>query len=86
MARLMEKKTKINLLAIQMGSIIGDIQANIEKTEALIESALFEKSVDILILPEVWTVGWDCQSFPLCAENIENSNSIELLKKILYNR
>ena len=78
----MEKKTKINLLAIQLASIIGDKFANIEKAKALIESELNRYPADIIILPEVWTSGWDCPSFPICAESIEDAESIAMLKDI----
>jgi predicted amidohydrolase len=78
----MEKKTKIDLLAIQMGSVIADIGANIEKVKELLESNLSNRLVDFVFLPEVWTVGWDCQSFPLCAEMIEEADSIKMLKTI----
>ena len=37
MARPMEKKTKIDLLAIQIGSVIGDLNANIKKVQNLLE-------------------------------------------------
>ena len=33
-------------------------------------------------MPEVWTVGWDCPSFPVCAENINDSLSLAMLKRI----
>ena len=78
----MEKKTKIDLLAIQMGSVIADIEANINKVENLLESTLSKRLADFVFLPEVWTVGWDCPSFPVCAENINDSLSLAMLKRI----
>ena len=77
----MEKK-KINLLAIQMESAIADLRKNIEKAESLIEKSLRKTSADFVFLPEVWTCGWDCSSFSQCAEDIENSKSISMLKRI----
>lgn len=78
----MEKKTKINLLAIQMGSEIGDLRANIKKVENLLEKALLSQVVDFVFLPEVWTVGWDCESFIDCSETIDDALSVNMLKKI----
>ena len=78
----MEKKTKIDLLAIQMGSVIADIGANKEKVKELLEYNLSNCLADFVFLPEVWTVGWDCHSFPLCAEVIEDAESIKMLKSI----
>ena len=78
----MEKKTKINLLAVQMESVIASLDENISRVEKLLEKNLSDKSVDFVFLPEVWTVGWDCQSFLECAEDIETSKSLQMLKKI----
>jgi len=78
----MEKKKEVRLLAIQIGSELADIDRNIEKVEKLLASNLSSKSADFVFLPEVWTCGWDCDSFPLCAEEIENSKSLKMLSKI----
>ena len=78
----MEKKTKVSLLAIQIGSEIANVEANILKVEKLLEENLSQKVADFVFLPEVWTCGWDCVSFPLCAEELENAKSINMLKRI----
>ena len=78
----MEKKNEIVLLAIQMGSIIADINSNVRKVEELLESNLSKKSANFVFLPEVWTCGWECSCFKDCAENIEDSISIAMLKRI----
>lgn len=78
----MEKKTKVRLLAIQMGSVIADLKANIEKVECLLEKELIRYAADFVFLPEVWTSGWDCPSFEKCAEDINNSESIKMLQRI----
>ena len=77
----MEKK-KVKLLAIQMGSVIANIDENIKKVRQLLERYLLQKSVDVVFLPEVWTCGWDCASFLDCAEDIDTSKSILMLKDI----
>ena len=77
-----KKKTKIKLLAIQMSSEIGQINNNIEKVEKLLDLSLSTQLADFVFLPEAWTVGWDCNSFPYCAEELENSKSINMLKNI----
>ena len=77
----MEKK-KVKLLAIQMGSVIADIDKNIQKVQELLEKNLLQKTVDFVFLPEVWTCGWDCSSFVDCAEDIETSKSVLMLKKV----
>ena len=66
------------ILALQFESEIGNIQANIEKMKSLLIKHLKQDSPDFVFLPEVWTCGWDCESFPDCAEKIEDSKSINL--------
>ncbi len=78
----MEKKTKIDLLAIQMSSVVGDLGENIEKVKSLLEQNLSSKTADIVFLPEVWTVGWDCGSFPACAETANEAESVKMLQDI----
>lgn len=78
----MEKK-KIKLLAIQMESAIGSLELNIESVKNLLTANLnkYEKC-DFVFLPELWTIGWDCPSFPASAEILENSKSVSMLKNI----
>lgn len=78
----MEKKTKIDLLAIQIGSEVGRFEANLKKVEFFLEKCLSQRNADFVFLPEVWTVGWDCPSFIELSEQIDLSHSVNLLKKI----
>lgn len=75
------KKEKFKIAALQMNSAIGDIEKNCEKIRHIIESEL-QSDTDILILPEVWTCGWACSHFTECAEDLDTSKSIALLKQI----
>ncbi len=80
----MEKK-KVNLLAIQMESVLADVDrrgVNINKVEELLEKELSFALADIVILPEVWTCGWDCSSFEAYAENINSAESVNMLKRL----
>ena len=77
----MEKKT-VKLLAIQYASQIAQIEVNINRVEQLLLHNLQKYQADFVFLPEVWTCGWDCSSFPTCAEDIDNSTSLTMLKKI----
>lgn len=71
---------KKRLLGIQFESQIGSLETNINKMENLLTKNIEKYPSDFIFLPEVWTCGWDCESFPSCAEHIENSNSINMLK------
>lgn len=73
------KKIKTSLL--QMASIIGDVDANCKKVERLLHNELKEDT-DVLILPEVWTVGWSCSHFRKTAQVFFNSPVIKFLSKI----
>lgn len=77
----METK-KIRLLAIQMGSEIGNKNANIQHVRNLLDKCLSKKTADFVFLPEAWTVGWDCASFKDCAEDIDKADSLIMLKNI----
>ncbi len=77
----METKSGLKLSALQMNSVTGNKQANLEKVYTLVSQNL-EAGTDILILPEVWTVGWDCEEFAKSAENINNSGVIKFLSKL----
>ena len=61
-----------NVLAIQMASVIGDVDANFSRMKALFEEFYSTERPlvpDIIVLPEVWTTGWDCSVFQNCKDN-----------------
>lgn len=63
---------KKNILAIQMSSKIGDYPANQHKLEIFFDRAFSKyKDIDIVFLPEVWTLGW----FPECFQENANKNA-----------
>lgn len=72
----MEKK-KINISAVQMGSV--DKKSNFKKIEKILSNI---SKTDIIVLPEVWAIGWSCKNFISNAENIENSFTIDFLSQI----
>ena len=74
--------TKIKIAALQMESEIGHVKANHKKLINLLEQNVKKNNFDLLILPEVWTVGWECSKFINSAEEINNSGTIELLSSI----
>lgn len=74
-------KKNINLMAVQMASELGEKEKNISKVKTLIENNI-RRNTDIVVLPEVWTVGWACRYFSESAENIESSNIINFLSDI----
>jgi len=75
------KNKKLNVMAIQMSSVIGDKKKNIEKIKALINDNV-KPETDVVVLPEVWTVGWACDYFKNSAEELENSSVIQILSKL----
>lgn len=79
------EKEKVRLLAIQMESVIGELDINISTVKNLI-SANLEKynGADFLFLPEVWTVGWCPKYFRKTAESLENSSAVKMLSEIAH--
>lgn len=71
---------KINVTAIQMSSVLGDKEKNIENVEKLIKKFI-KPATDIIFLPEVWTVGWACEYFTNSAESLNNSQVINFLSE-----
>lgn len=77
-------RKKLSIYAIQMCSKIGDKQANLEKVQKLVERDI-KADTDIIVLPEVWTVGWSPKHFTDSAEDINNSKTIDFLSQIAKN-
>lgn len=77
------EKEKVRLLAVQMESVIGELEINIDTVKNLLIAEL-EKygGADFLFLPEVWTTGWETSVFPKCAEFGESAKSLAMLKEI----
>lgn len=73
---------QIKIAALQMESVIGDITANHKKLINLLETCVGDKKFDVLILPEVWTVGWECSKFIECSEETSTSATLKLLSAI----
>ena len=76
----MEQKS-VKLSILQMNSVLGNIGANIKKVEDIIKRDLQEKT-DVIILPEVWTVGWACDRFVESAQDISSSRVINFLSNL----
>lgn len=74
----MEEEKVLKVAALQMQSVIGNRFANYDKVKNLLAREL-ESDADLLVLPEVWTVGWSCEDFPAAAEDINNSDTINFL-------
>ncbi len=72
---------EIKTLIVQNNAIIGNKKATFDNAYQLIESYINEKP-DIIVFPEVWSVGWFCQIFPEQSEEIESSETINFLKTI----
>ena len=73
------EKRKIKISAVQMCAAIGDKKSNFEKISSLASTI---QNTDVIVLPEVWTVGWSCEDFLSSAEYIKHSETIEFLKEL----
>lgn len=72
---------KIKVLILQAEAVAGDIKRNTEKAAELLQSS-GEKSCDLIVLPELWTTGWDCSSFNKYSEEIFHSEAYYFLREI----
>lgn len=74
----MEEK-KINISVVQLCAKIGDKPANFEKVKDLTSAII---STDVIVLPEVWSIGWDCTIFGKNAESLNNSQTLKFLSEL----
>ena len=64
-----------------MSSELGNKEANFSKVRALVENNI-KPNTDIIVLPEVWTVGWKPALFRECAEDLTTGETIKFLSEI----
>ncbi len=72
---------KIKLLILQIEAIAGNIQANINKIKSLIIEQN-KAEFDLIILPELWTTGWDCVNFNKFSQELYSSETYAFLKEL----
>jgi len=75
---------ELKLLLIQNNAIIGNKLATFNNIEKLVNKHQ-DKDFDLLILPEVFSIGWLCENFKKDAETLENSESINFLRELAIN-
>lgn len=71
----------LKILVIQNNPIIGNKKATLKNIDKILEKHK-DETFDIIVLPEVFSVGWNCKIFQEEAEEIENSLTINYLKNI----
>ena len=77
------QKEMVRLLAIQMESVIGELELNIDTVKNLLIANLEKyEGADFVFLPEVWTVGWYTPAFLQTAETLESSKAVNMLSQI----
>lgn len=69
---------KFNIALIQMDIEFGRPDENFQKAARLIDNAMLENP-DVIVLPELWTTGYDLTNLPVTAD-IEAKETIEFLK------
>ncbi len=70
---------KIKVLLVQVEPIAGNIEKNIQKVEQLLKDSN-QNQADLIVLPELWTVGWDCPNFHKYSEELTESKYLNFLK------
>ena len=72
---------KLKILVVQNNAIIGNKQATLNNVEQLM-SKYNNQHFDIIVLPEVFAIGWYCKNFSKEAETLDDSETINFLKNI----
>ena len=75
---------KLKILTVQNSAIIGNKKATLNNVDKLLEPYAGEK-FDIMVFPEVWSIGWYCQNFCKESETLEDSETIDFLKNTAQN-
>ena len=72
---------KIKIIILQIEAQAGEIEKNISKIEMLLDKQSFS-DVDLIILPELWTIGWNCSDFNKYSEELYSSKTYGFLKQL----
>ena len=73
-------KKEVKIAILQMSSVIGDVETNVNKVKELTQN--LSSDIDLLVLPEVWTCGWSCSHFIQTAQDIITSSIIDFLSEL----
>ncbi len=72
---------KVKVLIVQLEAIAGDIKGNISKAKNMLANCGCS-NCDLIILPELWTIGWNCEKFNENSETINSSVLIPFFKEL----
>lgn len=72
---------KIKLLIVQLEAVARDIDKNILKVKTLLEKSNCSNA-DLIVLPELWTTGWDCEFFNPSSEELYSSKTYKFLSEL----
>lgn len=68
---------RFNILVVQNSAVLGNKSENFQNVEKLVENYK-DKKIDIIVLPELFALGWKCSLFQDCAENENSETSVFL--------
>ena len=71
----------VKVLVLQLEAIVRDIEKNIQKVRQLLDNCNC-LSADLIVLPELWTIGWNCEYFNKCSESINSSKVFSFLSEL----
>ena len=71
---------KKTILALQIPSIVGNIEENFRYFSKKVDEILKDKEIDFLFLPEVWSVGWYTKNFTKLAD--DTNTTVDFLSNI----
>ncbi len=72
---------KNKVFVVQLEAVAGDIEKNIVKAKSLLANKKCNEA-DLIVFPELWTIGWDCPNFNKCSEELYSSKFYKFLKEI----
>lgn len=74
-------KNRIKILIVQNEAVVANREENFKKVSELLKP--YENSKpDLIVLPELWTVGWHCREYPKMAESDTDSETLSYLSRL----
>jgi predicted amidohydrolase len=72
---------KLKFLLVQNSAILGNLDATLSNASEIL-GRYKDCKPDLIVFPEVWSVGWDCSNFRSVAEDLSDSKTIDFLKSV----
>ena len=71
----------MKVLVVQNNAITRNKRTTFDNVYFILEKYM-DKKTDLIVFPEVWSVGWNCEYFADAAEKLSESETLDFIKNI----